>query len=58
MKKKVYTPPVLKELSEEQAKKLVTEGKPRNEEEAAEFLKSLEKRRQKDTTHQPRKPSA
>jgi metal-dependent hydrolase (beta-lactamase superfamily II) len=58
MKKKLYTPPILKELTEEQTKKLVADRKHCTEEEAAEFLKSLRKRQQNDATDQQRKRSA
>lgn len=46
--KKLYIPPILKELTEEQAKKLVVDRKHCSEEEAAEFLKSLRKPQQKN----------
>jgi hypothetical protein len=58
VKKKLYNPPILKELTEEQAKKLVADRKHSNEEEAAEFLKSLRKRKQSDSTDQQQKRSA
>ena len=55
MKEKLYTSPILKELTQEQAKKLVADRKHCNEEEAAEFLKFLRKRKQNDATGQQRK---
>jgi len=58
MKEKLYTSPILKELTQEQAKKLVADRKHCNEEEAAEFLKFLRKRQQNDATGQQRKRSA
>ena len=57
--KKVYTPPILKELTEEQAKKLVADRKQCSEEEAAQFLKPPRKGQQKnDAADQQRKRSA
>jgi len=41
LKKKRYSPPELKELTLEQAKKLIAKHKNYTEEELAEFLKSL-----------------
>lgn len=41
--KKPYNPPILKELTEEQAKKLVADRKNCTEEEATELLKHLRK---------------
>ena len=56
--KKLYKPPILKELTREQANKLVADRKHCNEEEAAVFLKSLRKRPQNDATDQQRKRPA
>jgi hypothetical protein len=40
MKKKAYSPPVLKSLTPEEAKKLILAGRNCSEEEATEFLNS------------------
>src|SRR5579859_3019918 len=45
MKKKPYSPPALRNLTPAQAKKLVTDRKNCSEEEAAEFLESLQRQR-------------
>lgn len=52
MKKKPYSPPALRNLTPEQAKKLVADRKNCSEEEAAEFLESLQ--RQKPQNDQKR----
>jgi hypothetical protein len=46
--KKRYSPPVLTELTPEQAKNLVVDRKNCNAEEAAEFLKSLRRKRNQE----------
>jgi NAD(P)H-nitrite reductase large subunit len=43
MKKKPYSSPALKNLTLEQAKKIVAQRKNRTEEEAAQFLESLQR---------------
>jgi hypothetical protein len=52
MTKKRYTPPALRNLTFEQAKKIIADGKNCSEEEAAEFLESLQ--RQKPQNDQKR----
>jgi hypothetical protein len=51
-----YSPPTLRQLTPEQAKKLVADCKHCSEEEAAEFLESL--RRQEQQKEEKRKRSA
>ncbi|MGB8061604.1 MAG: hypothetical protein WCF26_06905 [Candidatus Sulfotelmatobacter sp.] len=46
MKKKLYSPPALRNLTPEQAKKIIADRKNCSEEEAAEFLESLRHRQQ------------
>ena len=68
MKKKPYSPPTVKTLTPEQARKLIADRKNCSEEEAAEFLKSLQRQQQQndqkpngplnDTKEQKRKRSA
>lgn len=43
MDKKRYSPPALRNLTPEQAMKIIADGKNCSEEEAAEFLKSLQR---------------
>jgi hypothetical protein len=57
-KKKPYFPPALKEITREQAIKLVMERKNCSEEEAARFVDSLKEEMQNDDTDQERKRSA
>jgi hypothetical protein len=66
MSKKRYTPPALRNLTLEQAKKVIADGKNCSEEEAAEFLRSLQrqeprndqKRNEQDNQKQEKKRSA
>jgi len=68
MKKKAYSPPTIRELTPEQAMKIIADRKNCTEEEAAEFLKSLQRQQQqndqkrsellKDNKEQERKRSA
>jgi len=57
-KKKPYSPPAVTKLTPEQAKQLVADRKNCSEEEAAEFLQSLRKQQQNDSTDQQRRRSA
>lgn len=57
-KKMPYSAPSLTELTAEQARKLVADRKKFNEEEAADFLKSIRKQQQSHATYQQRKRSA
>jgi hypothetical protein len=52
MSKRRYSPPALRNLTPEQAKKIIADGKNCSEEESAEFLESLQ--RQKYQTDQRR----
>jgi len=53
-KKKLYLSPTLKKLTLERAKKLVADHTDRNDQEAAEFLKSLRQENpQKEETYPP-----
>ena len=52
MSKRRYSPPALRNLTPEQAKKIIADGKQCSEEESAEFLESLQ--RQKYQTDQRR----
>jgi len=54
--KKPYSPPAVTKLTPQQAKNLVVERKNYSEEEAAEFLKSLRKRKEKKRNKQPPTP--
>lgn len=56
--KKLYNPPILTELTEEQAKKLVADRKNCTEEEAAELLKRLRKPLPNEGRGRKRKRSA
>ncbi len=57
-KKKPYFPPALREITREQAIKIVMERKNCSEEEAAEFVDSLKEQMQNGGTDQERKRSA
>ena len=46
MKKKTYSPPAIRNLTPEQAKKLIAERKNCSEDEAAAFLESLQRQQQ------------
>jgi hypothetical protein len=48
MMKKPYFPPVLRNLTQEQAKKIIAQRKNCTEEEAAQFLDSLQRQRQQN----------
>ena len=56
-KKKPYSPPSLTKLTPEQARKLVADRRNCSEEEAADFLKSLQQQPLHDATDQQRKRS-
>ena len=51
--KKPYSPPAVTKLNAQQAKNLVVERKNCSEEEAAEFLKSLQKRNEEKNMYSP-----
>lgn len=51
-----YSPPAVTKLTPQQAKNLVVEHKNYSEEEAADFLKSLPKRKEKKRNKQPPRP--
>ena len=55
MKRKPYSPPTVKTLTPEQAKKIIADGKNCTEEEAVEFLESLQRERPQndETRHEP-----
>ena len=57
-KKKPYFPPSLRELTPEQAKKIVMERKHCSEEEASELLNSLKQQPQQTGKDQERKRTA
>jgi hypothetical protein len=52
MKKKPYSPPALRNLTPEQAKKIIADRKNCSEEEAGEFLESLRHRQQQNSEEQ------
>ena len=56
--KKLYNPPMLTELTEEQANKLVADRKKCTEEEAAKLLRRLRKPLPKEGTSRERRRSA
>jgi len=68
MKKKPYSPPSIRKLTPEQARKLIADRKNCTEEKAAEFLEALQRQRRQndqkpnelldDTEEQKRKRSA
>jgi hypothetical protein len=57
-KKKLYTPPILRELTQGQAEKLVADRKNCSEDQAAEFLKRLRKQPPNDATDRQGRRSA
>jgi len=52
MKKEPYSPPALRNLTPEQAKKIIADRKNCSEEEAAEFFESLRHRREPNSEKQ------
>lgn len=48
MKRKQYSPPTVKTLTPEQAKKIIADGKNCSEEEASKLLESLQRQKQEN----------